>query len=262
MQFREIDLRIFPGERKEELENIYRYSYFDTVLYRSNLWMHSHRVLWLLEELVPMAQKYLNFDIEKARVLALVHDDAEMVTGDVQAIVKARMSPEELQRLEAEEMEAVEKLVRGYPKEVNGYSYEALLGHAAKKDCIEARLVSYVDKLDAYCESLHEVYAGNVSLLRSVLFYANLLPLFPMKYPELKELLSSKESSLTYLTDQIDPFNIEAQRYTRLLKPHTKESLRINNDFPFYKTWKDLIIARGETDWLLKQKESLPISSN
>jgi hypothetical protein len=185
--YKEIDLSVFPPERKEKLESIYRYHYFDTLFYRSNLWMHSHRVLWLLEELAPVAQKYVTFDLEMARTYALVHDDAEMVTGDIQAIEKARMTKQESEELEKKELEAVEALVKDYPKEINGYSYKGLLDHAAKKDCIEAKLVSYVDN-----------------------------------------------------------------------QPHTKESVVLNTDFPFYKTWKDIVIGKGKIDWLIDQKEFLP----
>ncbi len=256
--FKEIDLSVFPTDRREKLEQIYRYHFFDVLLYRSNLWRHCYRVLWLLEEIIPTAQKYLEFDVEKARTLALVHDDPEMVTGDIQAIVKSRMSADELKNLEKDDLAAIQNIVEKYPKEINGYSYKKLLEHAAKKDCIEARLVSYVDKLDAYCESLHEVYAGNISLLRSVVFYANVLPLFPTKYPEMKEFLADKESALTYFTDQISPLEIKALNYKHLLKPHTKESLELDVDFPFYKTWKRIIIEKGKIDWLVDQKESLP----
>ena len=256
--FKEIDLSVFPPERQQKLENIYRYHFFDTLFYRSNLWMHNYRVLWLLEEIAPLAQKYLSFDLEKARIYALVHDDAEMVTGDIQAIVKSRMSPQELEKLEEDEMKAIAGMVKEYPEKVHGYSYRALLEHAAKKDCIEAQLVSYVDKLDAYCESLHEVYAGNLSLLRSVIFYASAMPLFPKKFPDLKPLLASKESPLTYISDQISPFEIKAELYCRLGKPHTEESLNINTDHPFYKVWKDIIIKKGKIDWLINQREFLP----
>jgi len=256
--FKEIDLNVFPAERKEKLESIYRYNYFDVLFYRSNLWQHTHRVLWLLEEIDPLAQKYIKFDIEKARVYALVHDDAEMITGDVQAITKLRMSADEQIKHEEEEMSAISKLAETYPQEINGYSYKELLLNAVKKDSIEAKLVSYLDKLDAYCESLHEVYAGNISLLRSVVFYANALPLFPIKYPELKELLASKESPLTYLTNQISPGEIRVERYMNLGKPYTKESLGIDVDFPFYKEWKRIVIERGKIDWLINQKEYLP----
>jgi 5'-deoxynucleotidase YfbR-like HD superfamily hydrolase len=256
--YKDIDFTVFPPERKEKLEEIYRYHSFDTFLYRSNLWMHSYRVLWLLEALIPLAQKHFTFDIEKARILALVHDDAEMVTGDILAGAKARMTPEQLDALQIQEENAVKDLIKIYPKEVHGYTYGNLLLHAARKDCIEAKLVSYTDKLDAYCESMHEVLAGNLTLLTSAIFYVDTMALFPKKFPELAPLLSSKESPLTYLNDRISPLNIEAKRYKQLNRPYTKESISIETDFPFYNTWKKIVIEKGNTDWLINQKEYWP----
>ncbi len=256
--YKDIDMSIFPDERKQKLEQIYRYHIFEVMFYRSNLEMHNQRVLWLLEELAPLAQKHLNFDMEKARIYALVHDDAEIVTGDVQAIKKARMSPKEVKNHEKKEALAIDELTSKYPETVHGYSYKKLLKHASKKNCIEAQLVSYVDKLDAFCESLHEVYAGNISFLRSVVFYATNLPLFPIKYPKLKPLLSSKESPLTFISDQISPYKVKALTYSHLNKPHTKETVLLNTDFPFYKTWKKIMVRKGKIDWLVVQKEFLP----
>lgn len=253
--YREIDLNIFPKERQNKLESIFRYNFFDTMFYRSNLWEHSHRVLWLLEEIAPIAKKYINFDIEKARIYALVHDDAEMITGDIQAIVKARMTKDELKELEKKDSEAVSKLATEYPENINGYSYKSLLNEAIHKNSIESKLVSYLDKLDAFCESLHDLYAGNLSLLRSVVFYSMTLPSFPRKYPELKELLESKESTLTFINDQISPYEIKFEKYKNFGKPHTELSIHNNTDFPFYKTWKEIIISRGKIDWLIKQRE-------
>ncbi len=253
--YQEIDLNIFPKKRREKLESIFRYHFFDKMFYRSNLWQHSHRVLWLLEEIAPLANKYIDFDIEKARIYALVHDDAEMITGDIQAIEKARMSEAELKELEKNDLAAIKQLAEGYPQNINGYSYELLLNEAVYKNTIESKLVSYLDKLDAFCESLHDVYAGNLSLLRSVVFYSMMLPLFPNKYPELKELLKSKDSPLTFINDQISPYEIKFDKYKNFGKPHTISSIDDNTDFPFYKKWKEILINKGKIDWLIKQIE-------
>lgn len=222
--------------------------------------MHAQRVLWLLEELLPLAQTFYFVNVEKARVQALVHDDAEMITGDYQAGHKARMSAEELAKIAQGEKEAVEQLSKKYPQIINGYNYQELLLHALNKDCIEAQLVSYIDKIDAQCESLHEVLAGNIQLLRSIMFYVNVLTSFPKKFPELSLLLASKESPLTYLTDVAFPQRAETKRYIHLTKLHTKESLMIETDFPFYNTWRKLIIEKGGEEgmgWLINQKEYL-----
>ena len=70
------------------------------------------------------------------------------------------------------------------------------------KKTIEAQFVSYADKLDAYNESLHEIFAGNISLLESVMFYAQAFANFPKKYPALADFMADKTSPLTYLDDR------------------------------------------------------------
>src|SRR3989338_3972028 len=166
----------FPPEREEKLRSIMRYSMFEVMYYRPSVWIHAQRVSWIVEELVPIAGKYFkNFDGEKARILALVHDDAEIITGDIQAGHKARMSKKELAVVHNSEHEAIRKLATRYPTTVGGYSYKQLLMEASRKDTphasSEAKLVTYADRLDAFCESLHEVFAGNLSFIRAFMFY-------------------------------------------------------------------------------------------
>lgn len=252
-----IDLSIFPKEREEKLKNIKRYSYFDVMMYRTDLWMHTHRVSWLVEDIASIAQKYILFDLEKARALALVHDDAEMITGDVQAITKLFMNKSEKEAMENNEFSAIDTLAEKYPKEIDGYSYRDLLIHAVKKDCIEAQFVSYCDKVDAFCESLHEIYAGNNAFLRSIVFYALTMPTFSQKFPDLAPLVQSKESPFTYITDRIQPHNRPSADYEKLQHPHTEESIKTTLDFPFYKRWKEINIEHGHLDWLITQTEFL-----
>jgi 5'-deoxynucleotidase YfbR-like HD superfamily hydrolase len=259
--FAPIDLSGFPKEREKRLKSIYRYNAFPVMYYRSHLWLHAHRVLWLLEELIPLAKKHIDFDVEKARILALVHDDAEIITGDIPAGYKNRMSKQETANLEKDEEAAIKILIKKHPRKIHGYSYEKLLYHALRKDCIEAKLVSYVDKLDAHCESLHELFAGNISFLRSVMFYDNMLILMGSKYPELQKLLSSKESPLTYLQDRYSHTDYSIEKYLNLNKPFTKASINKPTDFPFYNLWRKLVLEKAGKDgvqWLTRQREFLP----
>jgi 5'-deoxynucleotidase YfbR-like HD superfamily hydrolase len=255
--FKPIDLSVFPKEREQKLKEINRYSLFEVMLYRSNLWRHCYRVLWLAEEILPAAQKYLNLDPEKVRILALVHDDEEMITGDIPAGVKAVMSVEQQKKMWQEEKNAADTLAQKFPKEIEGYNYRSLLKHSADKDCIESQLVSYLDKLDAYCESLHELFAGNISFLRSVLFYERTLPQFPVKYPALGPLFQSKDSVLVLFKNPLPTTKVQVRDYTHLNKIHTEKSLRVEVDFPFYNAWRKIVIEKGGKDWLLTQKEFL-----
>lgn len=253
--YKEIDLSIFPPDREVGLKALYRYSMFEKMYYRPNLWEHSYRVSWLVEELIPVAKKYFNIDGEMARTIALVHDDAEMITGDIQAGHKARMSEAELKEVDLAEEKAIEELAGKYPKMINGYVYKDLLTAILKKESSEAQLVAYADKLDAYCESMHDVLAGNLSLMRSVIFYVDIFALFPKKFPLLSTFLSDKNSPFSYLKNSTFPEKSEIKRYSHLNKPHTKESILLETDFPFYDSWKKMVIEHGKTEWLVNQKE-------
>ena len=65
---------------------ITRFSLYKVMFYRSNLFNHAWHVAWLVDEIAPFAmKKFPQFDSEKAQMLALVHDDAEIIIGDIQA---------------------------------------------------------------------------------------------------------------------------------------------------------------------------------
>lgn len=256
---RPIDLSIFPLAREQGLKSVERYVKFDVMFYRSNLWQHTQRVLWITEHLIPTAQKYFEFDPEKARALALVHDDPEIITGDTPGDYKTKMTAEEVQAHELQEMQAIEELARIYPQTVHGYSYKELLMHALKKDCPETWLVSYADKLDAYGETMHDILAGNHLLLWSLVFYTRVFMSFPKKFPELTHFLESTESPFTNPKNLLPPDNFKTDTYTKLGKPHTAESLRLVTDFPVYDAWKEIVLNRGGEEglrWLTQQKES------
>lgn len=234
-----------PKEREEKLREIERFSFFDVFFYRSNLWHHQLRVFLLVRELEPLITKLLpQCDTKKAQVLALVHDDAETITGDIQLGHKQNMTTKELHQVDKDEADAIEILAGKYPKEICGYNYRELLTHALHKDCIEAQVVSYVDKLDAYCESLHEVFAGNIPVIRSVMTYIVILNSFGEKFPELKPLVKSKESPLTDVFDSMATDSSKAiyENYSHLNKPHTAESVKQNTEIRAYNRWKELVL--------------------
>jgi 5'-deoxynucleotidase YfbR-like HD superfamily hydrolase len=246
----DMSLADFEG-RKEALEKITRFSKYDTMFYRTNLWMHSQRVYRLVKDILPMAREVYGkrLDGEKALALALVHDDAEIVTGDVQLADKLTMSAEELAALDDEEAEAIEKLGERGPSEVQGYSYKELLYHALRKDCLEAQLVSLADKLDAYCESLHEIYAGNGLFRDPIGVYTEILEVFGDTFPLLKEVLPSAHP----LLEKIPAIAVE----TIILhgRVHTKNSVLEESGISQYDRWKRLTIEYIGWDALLEKKE-------
>ncbi len=254
-------LKSFPPEREEKLREIERYSAADVYFYRPNLWHHSLRVALIVEKLSPFIKEALpQCDIKKAKVLALVHDDAEIITGDVQVAHKDQMTKEELEKVDNDEAEAIEEISKEYPEEAGGYNYRNLLIHALKKDCIEARVVSYADKVDAFCESMHELLGGNLLGLRPVIGETLIIYNFGNKYPELKPLLEKKESPFIDIKKVINPMREHKERYVHLNRPHTRESIMKETEWPVYNEWKRMVMENlGEEgiEILTTKKESL-----
>lgn len=239
--------------RKEELERIERFNMYPVMYYRTNVFIHSQRVRWITEELVPpLKQAFNNFDAELARILALVHDDAEVITGDVQLGHKLQMSAEELAGVDRKEQEAIEILSKRFPQKINGFPYKQLLTHALKKDIIEAQAVSLADKLDAYGESMHELLAGNADFIPPCQNYTRILANFGNQFPQLRRASSGSHPLL------ISPLIYEFQDIALKGKPHTVEMINTSTNLPHYDFWKDLTIRKfGEQGvaFLITQRE-------
>ena len=252
---------LFPG-RKAKLQKILRYHAFDTMFYRTNDWIHSLRVSWLVEDMLPLAKRHFKrFDAERAMALALVHDDAEILTGDVQAGHKAVMSKRQLEKVHENERRAIAKMKIRYPIKVHGkYSYAALLLEAFEKKTVESQFVSFADKMDAHCESLHEIYAGNFGHLRSVHFYALLFSTADKKFPKLKPMLDDKRSVFTDAKGFLFEHFVKARKYKSFGKPFTKKTVILPSQFPFYDRWRKITLIQGGKEGLhalINQKERL-----
>ncbi len=236
-------LSAFPKSREERLRAIRRFSMSEVFLYRSTLWCHELRVAALTAELSKLAEGVLpGYDAKKAFALALVHDDAEVVTGDVQAGHKLLMSESELQKVHDDEANAIEVLAKEFSETVGGYTYKDLLYHALHKDCVEAQVVSYADKVDAYCESMHDVFGGNLLSLRSVIFYVEAIPKLKKKYVALAPLFERTDSPLINLDLRTDPWKGRWSSYAHLNKPHTVESMQHETEFPFYNACRKIVL--------------------
>jgi 5'-deoxynucleotidase YfbR-like HD superfamily hydrolase len=139
-----------------------RYSLYAPVYYRSSDFLHSKRVAWLVESVEPIITEGLpNFDIARAVATALVHDDAELLVGDIQAGNKGKMSKEELQAIDDAERKAIDALAEKFPKTLGGYNYKEMLEDVLDFTTPEAQVVKYLDRFDALGEALHELYAGS-----------------------------------------------------------------------------------------------------
>ncbi len=159
----------FPG-REAALRNITRYSLYRVMFYRTNLFTHSKRVAWIAREIGRHAERVFgaSFNSERAVITALVHDDHEIIMGDVQRGNKNKMNAEQKAELQKIEERAIETIVKQYPQRVGPYRYRDLIWSAHHLDCLEAQVVEFADKFDAFGEALHEVFGGNTTFTENV----------------------------------------------------------------------------------------------
>lgn len=258
------ELDSFSG-REAKLREITRYSLYSKMWYRTNLWTHTRRVAWIVEELIPLAQKVFkkDFDPEKAIALALVHDDPEMIIGDIQAGNKAKMSEAELKKVHELEQNAAEILAKKYPHRLGNYVYEDLLNEAARKGTLESLVVSWADKYDAFGEALHELFAGNKLWTVHVNneygkidlpteYYMKYFRAFETKFSQSKELFLEKDTWFS-IPDEPNILDIVNKNTT-----HTKSSLGAQKGYKAYDQWVALTLKKGtqeDTDNLFVQKE-------
>ncbi|MBX4196443.1 HD domain-containing protein [Candidatus Pacearchaeota archaeon] len=234
-----IDFTGFNG-REEKLRTIIRYNIPQRtpMHYRTNDLLHTNRVAVLVEDITPiLTQEYgLEFNAEKAFTLAHVHDDAEIITGDVPLYYKDRMTQQQLDEVARNEENAIHELSALWPSTINGFSYTGLLQNALCKDVLEAHVVSYCDKLDALCECLHEVHAGNKRFLGNLRSYLEKLSRFPEKFPSLRKIVDRSHPFLLPLA----PADVEKIVENGCF--HTEESVRSPTGIPHYDRWRELTI--------------------
>ncbi len=256
MNFEPIILDGFEG-REQALAEIKRYVHGITpiMMYRTNDLIHARRVTWHLEQLIPdILQIFPNFRVDYARTLALVHDDAEIITGDVQLCDKERMTSQELQALANKEELAIPQLVKRFGNDANGFIYETLLRDAKQKQTLEAKFASFCDKLDGGGEAWHEVFAGNHYFLLpagghngSSGGYVKRVNAFQTKYPIMTLFF---ENFPEYLPIPLDFREVVTQG-----KPHTPNSLSQDSGYIPYERWKQAIIPYEGTELLTTQRE-------
>jgi 5'-deoxynucleotidase YfbR-like HD superfamily hydrolase len=250
MNFAPITLDGFD-ERENALAQIKRYIHEITpiMFYRTNDLIHSRRVLWHLEESISdiLFVYGKEFEVGFARTLALVHDDVEIITGDVQLYDKEHMNSAELEKIIQDEKNAIPRLVQMYQAIANGYDYGELLTSAKTKNRLEAQFVSFFDKFDGGGEAWHEVWAGNERFLRPAVNYVRRLNDFPSKYHAMIQFFKQFPG---YLPQSFD-FKSVAEKS----KPHTVESLPEDSGYLLYERWKKTIMIREGVDSLVTQVE-------
>lgn len=239
------------------------------MLYRTDLYTHSHRTAALVRAINPYAEKVFGwkYDPVKAEILALVHDDAEIIFGDIVAGHKYHMTKEQLKEVQQAERRAIKTIAKRFPKKVGNYSYEALLTEAESHESLESQVVSYADKYDALGEALHEVYAGNQNFVTHFTspygetptpfeYYSQFFLHFTEKFPRTKELVCQYH-------DIFFPVHCPLEYYRDVAKQgklHTENDARRLFGDHYYDTWKRIVLKCGNDETiesLYIQKEFL-----
>jgi 5'-deoxynucleotidase YfbR-like HD superfamily hydrolase len=237
-------------DRDADLRALIRYNMYTVMFYRTNLYSHSHRVAALVRAINPLAQRVFGgeYDPRKAEVMALVHDDPELIFGDIQAGNKIKMTPEQLAAVKITQEQAIEDIAARFPTTVDGYSYVQLLREVAHYSSLEVQVMRFADKYDGMGEAFHEVHAGNMCFVTNVVneygriptpppYHVDYFQQFGQEFPDLRPLLA-------------EPFElfepVEHQDYTRMAaqgRLHTIDSLSAPTGDHHYDAWKRIVIA-------------------
>jgi len=243
----------FEG-RLEALENIERYGGMPLMFYRNNLVDHGLMVSWIVAEILPYAKKTFPEDFGhkgqlRALTQALVHDDAEIITGDVTVCDKLKANKRQLELWENQEERALEKLASKFPGTVNGFLYEEMLLSAMNKDSLIGQVVSYCDKLVGMGESHHEIYAGNTAFIKDARGNTptqGYITLFidRKNWPQWTDLAPFFRYNHPFL-NKPELINVAAIANHPKSKPHTEQSIRQPTGNKFYDKYKEVILERG-----------------
>ncbi len=257
----DFDFGGFTG-RIDALSDIYRYENHRISYYRSNLSTHSKRVFFLAKHLAPeICGMFPGADLTKILIMSLVHDDAEILTGDHASANRLKMTPEQLSIIDGDEAMAIEKIAERFPKEIAGYGYREILLEVFRKDTVEAQIVKYLDHIDGFCEALHEIYAGNECFTAPPETAYGPVPIPPDYYiprfsnPETYYPLISSAMG-TEMPFMRDFERIDFERIAKDGSPHSTASIGTPSGYPLYDFWKRVMLESGceEVVSLLVQK--------
>lgn len=246
----EAELKWFEAAEKHRLKlrAEKRYRVYRPMFYRTNVYIHSIRVALLVMELAERLKGILEFDEHKAVLMALTHDDPEIITGDVQVSAKRLMTAKEREAHEDTDRKAAVELARWLPEELGGYTYLELLQEAKAKESVEAKLVDVSDKIDGGGEAFHEIFAGNTRFVTKLVTERGSPPTPPEGYCQRFQGWPEKYPALRHLF--LDPlaFLFFSKRNWRALaekgRLHTKENLREISGIPLYDFWKHTLLKR------------------
>lgn len=266
--------------RSEGLQKVYRFvgdpknPLFPVFFYRNHIEEHNKSVRFLVEDVADVVRGvFPEYNPRLAAFIAETHDDPEMLelkngVHDVQLGQVIKMSPDQLLEKERLERERIKRMGLLYPRRVGGYLYEWLLMRAQEKDCLEAEVVSAMDKNVGWCETRKEISAGNFTVLRPPAPDPDVNP--PgYEYPvRINEKMPAKYPRLSILRETGYPLFAEVPilDYEDIAKngrPVTRESILIPTGDPIYDRFNQIHVARLSPEELTRfvtQREFLPAS--
>lgn len=235
--------------RERKLSEIKRFGKVDVMHYRTNDLIHSRRVALIYDHVIDsISSLYEGVSRERGILKSLVHDDPEMKTGDVPGSKKREMGNLEKLFLDLSELEAIDELCELCPV-IGGYEYKDLLHSAHFKDNLEAQIISYIDKVDGFCEAYHELRAGNNAFIEPMKHYPSEINSFREKYPGMGELFDSDIA----LFSRVPRINI-----TETLEKgglHTPEDIKKRTGIYHYDLWKSITLSGFGIRPLVEVKE-------
>ena len=130
-----------------------------------NIMEHSTIVAMLAHNLALVGNTYFgkHYNAERAAVLGLFHESAEVVTGDLPTPIKY-YNPQINEAYKELEAVAEQKLLSMLPQELQPL-YAPLV--SADRTTEEYRLMKYADKLAAYLKCVEEIKVGNSEFARA-----------------------------------------------------------------------------------------------
>ncbi len=165
------------------MKHIARWSLMRTVS-REDLMQHSASVAIFGQALAIIRNEVFggNVDVDKVATLALYHDTAEVLSGDMPTPVKYYNDAMKSAYAEIEDVINV-KLIGSLPEELR-LAYSDYLQPNVDTD--EYKLMKVADKLCAYIKSLEERHAGNRDFDKAYVTLGQSIDKLKEEYPELK----------------------------------------------------------------------------
>jgi hypothetical protein len=241
--------------RDSGLTSVKRWSMtrYSPMFYRTDDLIHSTRLVAMMEDGgQAILSAYPNFDLEKALALCAVHDDGEIIAGDAPTYHVERRLKDQVDGKKTAERLAVEQLAGRWPKQIGGYVYSDLVTEALDKKTLEAQLMSFMDKMDGFCEAIHEIYAGNNLFVRAAVAYAKRLSFYSSECPLVYKI---GEQDHPFLRLPIILYEEDFVEIVSKGKLHTTSSLREGTLFPQYTRWLELTLANFGDEPLVTLKE-------